>query len=279
MSERWAQIVLAVAGLAAVAILLNVSFGSRPRVLEGRSIEQWLYQLREPDSGGAELVLSQLGPEAVPLLLNHLRSLYSVPMHRTRAEQAEALAAHLRGEPQRPVAGGRLEYRIIHTLRLMGSAAIPPLITALKDPSPIVRVCATRAIGAISPEADVTLPVAVKLLDDPDWRVRDAAVTLLERMRHRRALVIPALVQVASATNVDSQTEGDLTVKVHALTALGRMGPKAKPAVAELTRLVNGPDHRLQRDAALALSRINQDTNALALLTAEKPGPALNRAR
>ena len=258
MSERWFRAILAGFGIAAIAILLGLTLWPRGFLLEGKPLQYWVQKLSEPDSGEAELVLARMGPEVVPLLLRQAN------IGRESLPLGAALNGHGRTDPT--MANSRLAYRMEITFRLIGSGAVPQLLTALEDNDAGVRLNAARAIGAIWPSPETTLPVMLKLLHDPDCEVRDTAVMLLNRMRYCRESVIPALVGVLKAASEEGRTDASCALLRHAVAALGQIGAPAEPAVPELNRLLTSSDHLLRQEAALALCRINYDTEALALL-------------
>src|SRR2546429_6832493 len=67
-----------------------------------------------------------------------------------------------------------------NALTKIGSAAVPPLLEALKDENPIRRSQAARALGEINvPDA---VPALLELLHDTDGTVRESAVLALWRM-------------------------------------------------------------------------------------------------
>jgi HEAT repeat protein len=270
MSERWSKAALVAFGLAALFVLVSVPFRSHELTFEGKSLQHWIERLRETDSADAQMAISQIGPKAVPFLLQQVR-------RETRPLQhSHYFDFGAKGPSEKPMAGEpgsgrdeRLNYRIMGTIRLMGAAALPPLLTALDDSDSAVRLQAVRAIGAISPEADLVFPVLTKLLGDPDWEIQDIAVTLLGRMRHRRNLVAPALLEKLTADPTRWNAPGMHQVRTHLVAELGRMGQEARAAVPELRTMLNGADRELRREAALALCRIAGDTNALTLLLVE----------
>jgi hypothetical protein len=268
MSEQWPRVVLATFGIAALGILLSVPLRPHQRAYGGKSLEQWVSQLRSCDSGQAEIAISEIGPDAIPFLLRQVRSSHS----RSVSVPAGLSRAAGNGTWTLPGAGSndvRLAYRIMCSVRLMGPPAIPALLTALEDSDRAVRLEAVQTIGAISPEADLIFPVLTKLLDDPDPDIRDTAVTLLGRMRHRRSLVAPVLLQALKAEGVRPGSEGVQRVRAHIVAELGRIGTTAHSAVPELRTMFSGTDPGLRREAAVALCRIDGDTNALVFLLTE----------
>jgi HEAT repeat protein len=265
MSERWSRVVLAIFGIAALGVLVSHPWRQHELLYEGKSLEKWFEQLRTSDSGQAEMAISEIGPTAIPLLLKQVEIR---ELNATRHPRSAKLDSSCAGSEK-----VRLADRIISTVRLMGPAAIPPLLIALDDPDGRVRLLALRAIGALSPDADVIFPVLAKLLQDPDWQIQDTAVTLLGRMRHRRNLVVPVLLEALSTGLDRVGPDGRHDVRAHLVAELGRIGGDARRAVPELKALFNGTDRQLKREAAVALCRIDGDTNALAFLLAQLKDP------
>src|SRR5262249_14636176 len=147
MSDRWSRVVLAIFGIAALGVLMSRPWRPRELDYEGKSLEKWFEQLRTSDSAQAEMAISEIGPTAIPLLLKQVESR---GLKATRHPRSAKLDPSWSGSED-----VRLADRIISTVRLMGPAAIPPLLIALDDPDSRVRLLALRAIGALSPDADI----------------------------------------------------------------------------------------------------------------------------
>src|SRR5690349_7243892 len=158
--------------------------------------------------------------------------------------------------------------------------AVPPLITALREPYP-VRVSAARALGTIrDPRAVEPL---IQLLTDFDTLVREAAARALGDLRDPRAVAPlvaalknrnqeagPALSkfgQAAAAPLADCLADPEASADAEA--ALVTIG---KPAVGELIRVFGSDQEDVRIEAARALSQIDDPRAAETLNAGMRPG-------
>jgi HEAT repeat protein len=158
--------------------------------------------------------------------------------------------------------------------------AVPPLITALREPYP-VRVSAARALGTIrDPRAVEPL---IQLLTDFDGLVREAAARSLGDLKDPRA--VPPLIaalknrnqeagpalskfgQAAAAPLADCLADPEASADAEA--ALVTIG---KPAVGELVRVFGSDQDDVRLEAARALSQIDDPRAAETLNAAMRPG-------
>ena len=154
--------------------------------------------------------------------------------------------------------------------------AVPPLITALREPSP-VRVSAARALGSIRDRRAVE-PL-IRLLTDFDPFVREAAARALGDLQDPRAVA-----PLAAALKNGNQEAGpalagfreaavgplaeclrDPEVSPAATAALVSIG---KPAVGELIRAFRSDMDYVRLEAARALSQIDDPRAAETLHSA-----------
>lgn len=77
----------------------------------------------------------------------------------------------------------------------MRHEAVPALIEALNDPSPIVRGRAIRIIARIGPDAAEAVPALIERLRDDDETVRIAAARALGQIGPGAKAAIPVLMQ------------------------------------------------------------------------------------
>jgi HEAT repeat protein len=177
--------------------------------------------------------LGRLGPDALPVLIKLLKS------HDVVARNNAATAIRDIGEP-----------------------AVPQLLPLLKDDNPEVRRSAFLAVSHVGPAAVKALPQLTAALKDPDYNVRNYAITALQGIgRGAKDAVGPLLEFV--------KDEGQVEVhRAAAAQALGRIGPDAKSAAADLHELLNKestrPPQRLSARSlklccALALWQIERD--------------------
>ncbi len=85
-------------------------------------------------------------------------------------------------------------------LRAQAKAAIPGLLSALKDADTLVRANAAITLGFLG-EADGVVPALVACLDDQQDRVATGAAKALGRLQSAAASAIPALLQAAQSPN------------------------------------------------------------------------------
>jgi len=168
--------------------------------------------------------------------------------------------------------------------RLLGARkavqAVPPLITALREPFP-VRVSAARALGSIrDPRAVEPL---IQLLTDFDVFVREAAARALGDLKDPRAVAPlvtalknrnqeagPALSKFGPAAVAPlADCLADPVASTDAEAALVTIG---KPAVGELIRVFGSDTDDVRLEAARALSQIDDPRAAETLNAGVRPG-------
>jgi HEAT repeat protein len=136
---------------------------------------------------------------------------------------------------------------VAHSLIQLGPPAVPALVAALDDPTPLVRMTALDAIRQLG--ASVAEPeVAAALRSDPSLEVRLRAAGTLGRIGTRAAL--PDLLAAC-------EPERPAPLRAEAARALGELGAVA--AVAPLRALLSSPDYRTGHEAAGALLRLGAD--------------------
>ena len=195
--------------------------------------------------------LADLGPKAAAALPQLLAALESKDVElRWRIARAlgviddpkavQALRKHA-ADADAPVrsqaiyALGRLEASDKETL-----AAI---IAQLTDKDADVRRASVRALQMIKPDRNVVTPLVVKVLQDADPAV---VMPALHSIAEGGAEVVPAL------TSALSHKEA----RYWACLALSEIGPDAKGAVAELTKVLSDERPEVRLQAAVALGEI-----------------------
>jgi HEAT repeat protein len=137
--------------------------------------------------------------------------------------------------------------------------AVPALIAALDDDSPLVRIMAADALGRVGPEAKAAVPRLVAGLK-PDRQIEPAARILTARGA-KEALIGIGEPAVGAATELlagDSAAEQAAGAEI-----LARIGPAAKaarPTLEGLFKDSKGPMVRIW--AAAALVRVGADSKA-----------------
>ncbi|MDY6906429.1 MAG: HEAT repeat domain-containing protein [Thermodesulfobacteriota bacterium] len=192
----------------------------------------------------AAATLKAIGPDArdaVPDLMETLKdSEYAV-----RQEAANALAVMLPAlEPERAQA-----------------VKIQVQITRLESKSWLVRRNAANSLAGIGRDAANAVPALIlAILDDSDWgyhyrEVRKAAARALGEIGFAARAANPALIETAKSD--------DYAVRLAAVKALGRIGPRSEnQVIAALKNALDDPDYDVRREAAAALGRFGIEDNA-----------------
>lgn len=160
--------------------------------------------------------LEQMGPAAVPALINLLRN----DDHLVRIEAT-------------------------HILRKIGPAAVPALTDSIRDRDSRVRFHALVTLARMGPEAKAAIPTIAEALRDPSWGVQAAAVLALQEMGSEAKCVIPQLVDVLG--------DPDPNLPVVVRRILRDMGPDVVPALTEMARNATG---KARYHAIVTLGRI-----------------------
>jgi HEAT repeat protein len=135
--------------------------------------------------------------------------------------------------------------------------ATEKIVECLKDKDPFVRVAAARALGALPPAPEITLPILEKMLKDSDAATAQYALDALASIGPK---AVPRLIELLK--------HKDLRVQV--VYILGQIGPGAAPAVEELAKLINEQDKHLATETVIAIGKIGPD--------AKSAVPALTKA-
>ena len=128
-------------------------------------------------------------------------------------------------------------------LGMIGAAAVPDLLDALSDPSPVVRALIAAALGTT--QDDRAAQPLVSLLGDADEDVRATA-----------AAALAELGEPAIAPLVEALTSGDPTTRAEAAAALGEAA--AGEALQPLLEALNDPEPLVRRNAITALPLLRE---------------------
>jgi hypothetical protein len=176
------------------------------------------------------------------------------PIDPASAEAFDALAAAYRDH--KPAGYEAAEGRLV----ARGVAAVPVLLTKLKDGRAETRELASMMVLRIVPETilvDVTYPLdrrsavlarLVQALDDPSADVRANVVSALALFPEDMPAVLPAL-QKLLAAEMSHQ-------RLMAVVALGNLGPKAAAATPAVTKLLEDGDADVRTAAKQTLELI-----------------------
>ncbi len=126
------------------------------------------------------------------------------------------------------------------------------LLTAVADPSPIVRQRVVNALGHVGSKA--MIPALRNLLSDPEPEVRNSAVVSIGTVGGDPIWLLPLL--------------QDPVAEVKAITAkvLGKIGIGNSMVINELLKLLKDRDVLVGSSAAIALSKMNSTQVLPALL-------------
>jgi len=160
----------------------------------------------------------------------------------------------------------RLAAELAPTLTDLPEAAVPPLTAALTADDATVRTAAAAALAAAGPKAAPAAPALAEAIKKtypaefdptapyeagPDLAFWDALAGIGE----------PA---VAATTGL--LKHGNPVVRTYAALTLGRIGPPAKAAAADLKAAFRDPFATVALEAAAALCRLGTDTDAAVAL-------------
>lgn len=129
-------------------------------------------------------------------------------------------------------------------------AATQHLMRRLKDKDALVRVAAARALAALPPDPEITLPIFKEEMKDADPTTLKHALDALAMLGEA---AVPSLVNIL---------EKHKELRVEAAYTLGQMGPKAAAAVDALAKLVDDENLQIATEAIIALGKIGPDAKA-----------------
>lgn len=116
--------------------------------------------------------------------------------------------------------------------------SVPALLAGLQDPTPLVRQNSANALGRVGVGAPGVAEPLTAALTDRDFRVRRAAATALGELVPEGMGAVGPLTEVA-------RKDADLGARLAAIQSLGRLGPRAAPAVPALVDFLAEADSNL----------------------------------
>ena len=122
-------------------------------------------------------------------------------------------------------------------------AATEHLMGRLKDKDALVRVVAARALAALPPDPEITLPIFEKEMKGADPTTVEHALDALATLGEP---AVPNLVDIL---------EKHKELRVEAAYTLGQMGPKAAAATDALAKLVDNENLQVATEAIIALEK------------------------
>ncbi|HTV43097.1 MAG TPA: HEAT repeat domain-containing protein [Candidatus Sulfotelmatobacter sp.] len=209
---------------------------------------------QDVDTDTVLLALSEIGPDAVPVLGKALTNSNSA----VRWHAAQALGS------------------------MAVPSSVPWLLAALKHPDPHTRLCAARALARFPRQADVIVPALLNCVDDPDSGVRaNVAGSLGNFGGYARPAFPKLLTMVADANETVSDNatyalmhidlggtlaaftnnleSPDVNVRRTTAWALMHFSSNGEPAAPFLVKCLKDPDPAVRKNAAIALSGIASD--------------------
>ncbi|MEN6406825.1 MAG: HEAT repeat domain-containing protein [Thermoguttaceae bacterium] len=123
------------------------------------------------------------------------------------------------------------------------------LIDRLKDPNPLARVAAARALASLPPAPEITLPLWEKAFQNAD---ETAVFHALDALASLGPVATPQLIEALKYEKL----------RHHVAYLLGQYGPAAAPATEALARLVTDKNDRVAQAAILALANIGPGAKA-----------------
>jgi HEAT repeat protein len=145
--------------------------------------------------------------------------------------------------------------------------AVERLVGRITDEDPYVRVAAARALAALPPAPEITVPIFERALQNADETTAHYALDALASLG---APAVPRLIEVLKHKKLRSQ----------ASYILGEIGPAAAAATESLAKLVNDDDVQVATEAIIALSKIGPGAEGAvpALLAALQSDESPNRS-
>ncbi len=198
-------------------------------------------------------VIRQIGPPAIPLLVELLRHKEvsfrrfavdaSIDLAPDTASMQPALTRALRDEDAMVVGDAA---RALGALRERAGPSVGALVKTLSHEDPYVRIYAAEALASIGPKAGAATKDLARALSDPIPGVRWAAGEALGGIGPAAQSAVPELIVALK--------DKFLYVRICAVEALGSIGPKAQAAREALKASANDP--ALRNQAEWALNRI-----------------------
>jgi len=251
---------VALVGIAVIALLLSTWAAFFDPAL------RWKRAIHDDNEGGRRWEAASRGvmgrvPGVTPeMVLEELTAALGDPSFRVRQTSASSLGS----------------------LGPKGEAVVPALAGALKDGHPWVREAAARSLGDILEKAPgrrgLAVPALVAVLKDGRFDVRMAAAFALAQINEGEA-ALPVLIEALSRQ--------DQMTRSSAIWAIGKAGPKGRPAVPALRATAaacandRDPYMRLRRvEAAQVLFALGETTDArrMILEASNDPNPIIREA-
>lgn len=252
--------------------------------------------LSDPDpevQANAAQALGKLGPalevDAQPLVAMLVNSHEGVRLGAVEALyglKAPVDAARILPELKRRLASPDQRQRLtaIFGLSALGKAGLPPLLDALRHGDAWTREYAAIFLEGFVPDDAAALKALIDALDDPEPKVRSAAMSrlpngpcsapavpkLLQRLSHPDRETRDAAASKLAMIGTDVMPElfrlirsGDSRTRQAAINAIGNMDVEAGAAIPDLVKLLHDQDVEVRRNAAWALYRVGPQDPAI----------------
>lgn len=231
-----------------LAGLVVLVWPGKPVVYQGKDVWEWTWQLHSPNPPAREAAataLREIGPAAVPPLLQKLRTDASALRKLREWLGARVPGAMGRGMTKnlKPISFASSRSMAATGLKALGtnaSAAVPALLKAMHDPDSQVMWDAAGALGAVGETAVLGL---IPLVEDPLPQRRRAAIYALGEIGSPSLPAVPALVRQLA--------DRDLSYRESVTYTLSRIGPLAGPAVLKLVETSHGEARRVAARATV----------------------------
>ena len=204
--------------------------------------------------------LGKLGPDALPAVGPLVAVLKDAdPRTATGAAQAIGSVGHAAAPAVPALAEAMRGTNVVlcrmaaKALSQIGTPALPTLVTHLKHHDPFVRGEAAVALGWIGPPAAAAVPHLLQLLTSAAGSGRFRKLARAWNDGGSNALTPVATPPPAS---------GDEAVLVQVVQALGRIGPAAYDAEAQLQELSEDPRENVRSAVLMAVRSIRGDSEA-----------------
>lgn len=252
--------------LTAVLLLLRTSVTSAG----SQSPDYWVDQLWTGRNEEVERAIRQLGPGAAPAILQRVRG-FKPRMHPAYQFLWAKLPPGLQRRFPVPQSAAHL-HKSAYALSLLGTEVVPQLTKACASRNANVRWVAVAALENLGSEAVAAVPALITLLRDADPQIGCAAARGLARMAPESRAAIPALLRLLREANARASTRTNDPIRAAAARALGEFGPEAREAVPLLQDLLSESDPNMRVPAAASLWKVGGENSVIPVLVTELEG-------
>jgi hypothetical protein len=258
--KRFFLIAIAVAVVVVLFTLLQRPAAPEPEY-QGRTISELLnaHAIR-PDARLSEAI-KVIGTNALPYIVQHVEqqdSRFRKYYNRLR-NLLPAGARKIFPEPARVIP---YAYAAT-TFSYLGTNATPHAVALLKHQNPNVRRFAAAGLQSFKrqiPHSSEMLTPIIETLIENETPVRFHAVSILMEIGSDASNAVPYLTNIVATPSTPANS---LHLRMAAIQCLGRMGPASADALPILNQLLVDSELHLRVNAAIAIWKIQQDTNTV----------------